>query len=302
MSLNSPVVLIVFNRPEQTRQLLEVLKEVAPPKLRVIADGPRTGHPDDTLLCNEVKSLIEREVTWPCEIKKNYSEKNLGCKLRISSGLDWVFSIDEKAIILEDDCIPDITFFKFCDELLEKYQNHSEINHIGGNNFLFDRLKINESYYFSKYTHVWGWATWKRAWQNYDVALKQWPQIKKERTLEKILEKQQAKFWGEKFDGVYNGQDDTWDHQWTFSSMINQKLAIVPKVNLITNIGFGKNSTHTFFKSKFANMKRESLTFPLKHPEKIILNTQADQIVARSNYNPGLIYKFLKKIILWIKH
>jgi hypothetical protein len=301
MSLNSPVVLIVFNRPEHTRQLLEVLKQVKPSKLHIIADGPRTDHPSDILLCQEVKNLIESQVNWPCEIKKNYSEKNLGCKIRISSGLDWVFSTEERAIILEDDCIPDISFFKFCDELLEKYKNHSEISHIGGNNFLFNRLKIDDSYYFSRYTHVWGWATWQRAWQNYDVTLKQWPQIKKEQTLEKILGKQQAKFWSEKFDGVYNGQDDTWDHQWTFSSMINQKLAIVPKVNLITNIGFGKNSTHTLFHSKFANMKRESLNFPLKHPTVIQRNLKADTLVAKSNYNPFLFVKYVKKILKYLR-
>ena len=225
----------------------------------------------------------------------------MGCKFRISSGLDWVFGTEERALILEDDCIPDISFFKFCDELLEKYKNHSEISHIGGNNFLFDRLKIDDSYYFSRYTHVWGWATWKRAWQNYDVTLKKWPQIKKDRTLEKILGKQQAKFWGEKFDGVYSGQDDTWDHQWTFSSMINQKLAIVPKVNLITNIGFGKNSTHTLFHSKFAKMKRESLNFPLNHPTTIQRNVKADTLVAKSNYNSFLLVKYAKKILKSLK-
>jgi hypothetical protein len=183
----------------------------------------------------------------------------------------------EEGIILEDDCIPDQSFFRFCQDLLEKYRDDERIMMVSGNNFQFGKRRTNYSYYFSKYFHIWGWATWKRAWNYYDVDMKSWPKIKDGRWLKDILKDKNAeKFWEKIFENTFRGTINTWDFQWVFSCWIQNGLAILPNVNLVKNIGFDGNATHTKGKNKLANLSVNSIHFPLKNPEFVIADNDAD--------------------------
>src|SRR5687767_13684909 len=164
----TPVALLVFNRPQATARVFEAVARARPPRLLVVADGPRADRPDDGELCHQTRAIIER-VDWPCEVMKDYSDTNLGCRKRVSSGLDWVFSNVADAIILEDDCLPEPSFFPFCEELLERYRDDERVAMIRAGNFLEGRRVASTSYYFSRWFHIWGWATWARAWKHNDV-------------------------------------------------------------------------------------------------------------------------------------
>ena len=252
--LKTPVVFIIFNRPDTTSRVFAEIAKARPPKLLVIADGPRANHPDDAEKCAAVRAIVDN-VDWDCEVLTNYSNVNLGCKRRVSSGLDWVFDIVEEAIILEDDCLPHPTFFQFCEELLEKYRDDERIAMISGNNFLVGKKRTEYSYYFSRYTHIWGWASWRRAWDNYDVDMKLWPEIRDGGWLDDLLDnKKGVWYWNYIFQNVYKGKIDSWDYQWTFSCWIQSAMTIIPTVNLVSNIGFGSGAVHTKEENKFSNM------------------------------------------------
>nr|MBA3765731.1 glycosyltransferase family 2 protein [Acidobacteriota bacterium] len=175
--MNVPVALIIFNRADTTARVLAEIAKARPSKLLVIADGPRADHPDDAEKCLAARAAIDR-VNWDCEVLTNYSEVNLGCGARPSSGLDWVFENVAEAIILEDDCLPHPTFFPFCAELLERHRDDERVMMISGDNFQFGRKRTQYSYYFSRYTHTWGWATWRRAWRYFDREIKLWPALR----------------------------------------------------------------------------------------------------------------------------
>lgn len=296
--LSTPVVFIIFNRPDTTKRVFEAIRQAKPPQLLVIADGPRQDHPDDFDKCTATRSIIN-QVDWDCDILTKYSEINLGCKNNVAAGLNWAFDTVEKAIILEDDCLPHPTFFGFCEELLEKYQDDERIMTISGNNFQFGRRRTEESYYFSRYSHIWGWATWRRAWHYYDKEINIWPTIKENDWLNDILQDRKAvDYWGKIFDKVYRGDIDTWDYSWLFSSWSQRGLTILPNVNLISNIGFGTDATHTSKINRFANMKTQLISFPLRHPSFIIQNTIADQFTQLDHFDMTFFYKlknFLKK-------
>jgi hypothetical protein len=195
--LRTPVAFIIFNCPETTDRVFEQIAKAKPSKLLVIADGPRENSPGEAERCAAVRSIIDN-VDWDCEVLTNYSDVNLGCKRRIASGLDWVFDTVEEAIILEDDCLPDPTFFRFCDELLEKYRDDERITMISGDNFQFDRKKTDSSYYFSRDPHIWRWASWRHVWKNYDVDMQLWPEIRDGGWLN-YLETQKAYFIGDTY-------------------------------------------------------------------------------------------------------
>jgi hypothetical protein len=202
----------------------------------------------------------------------------MGCKNRISSGLDWVFENVEESIILEDDCLPEPSFFRYCQELLEKYRDDERIMVISGDNMLFDKNNQEHSYYFSKYVHIWGWATWRRAWKLYDVNIELWTEVKEKGLLQGIVDKLEMSQWESNFDLVHSNNFDTWDFQWVFSIWVQSGLSIVPGKNLISNIGFNQDATHTRGDSIYSNMKTEPLTFPLKHPPYILRSKKNDKL------------------------
>ncbi len=268
--------------------------------LLVVADGPRGNHPDEAGKVAAARAVIEM-VNWPCEVLKNYSEINLGCKRRISSGLDWVFQTVEEVIILEDDCLPHPTFFRFCEELLEKYRDDERIMHISGDNFQFGHQRGKSSYYFSRYAHVWGWASWRRAWQHYDVQMRQWADVEsREVLLRDFTSPAERRFWKTKWDEVYLGKIDTWDFQWAFACLLRRSFSIVPNVNLVSNIGFGSDSTHTTGVSVLANMPTAAMVFPLVAPRSFIREIDADKQVSNLFFRmPGLIRRIVGKILRW---
>lgn len=274
--LKTPVAFIIFNRPDTTKRVFAEIAKARLPKLLVIADGPRTDHPDDAEKCAAARAIIDG-VDWDCDVLKNYSDVNLGCKRRVSSGLDWVFDIVEEAMILEDDCLPHPTFFRFCEEMLEKYRNDERIAMISGDNFQFGRKRTEYSYYFSRYAHVWGWASWRRAWVNYDVDMKLWPEIRDDGWLWDLLgDKKNVGYWRKIFENVYQGKIDTWDYQLTFSCWIQNALTVLPNVNLVSNIGFGSEALHTKVENEIAEMDTEAMKFPISHPNYMLRDSVAD--------------------------
>ncbi|MCH7499203.1 MAG: glycosyltransferase family 2 protein [Nitrospinae bacterium] len=283
--MNTPVAMIIFNRPDTTEQVFAEIARAKPPKLLVVADGPRADRPGEETKCAAARAVIHR-VDWDCDVLTHYADRNMGCKQRISSGLDWVFDTVEEAIILEDDCLPHPSFFRFCEELLEKYRHDDRIGSISGNNFQFGRKRTEESYYFSRYCHIWGWATWRRAWKFYDVNLSLWPEVKEGGWLKDILgDLKQVRYWKKIFQNVADGKIDTWDYQWLFSCWVNSMLTILPNVNLISNIGFGSEATHNTRASRLANIPSGDIGFPLNHPKLVVRNEQMDLVTAKSAYN-----------------
>lgn len=233
-----PVVFIIFNRPETTEKVFSEIQKIKPKQLFVIADGPRAQVPGEKEKCDAVRDMVLNGIHWNCQIMTNFSEINLGCKIRISSGLNWVFSHVDCAIILEDDCLPNPSFFHFCELMLKKYKDDPRIMMIAGTNYLSEKECPDFSYFFSQLFPIWGWATWKRAWTLYDINMTHWPLMKKDEYLKSIYNNKLFIHYIERiFDDVFSGKDDTWDAQWFYSCIVHRGLCIMPSKNLVSNIG-----------------------------------------------------------------
>ena len=300
-SLKVPVLFLIFNRSDTTQLVFNEIRKAQPAQLFIAADGPRKDRPEDIENCRKVREII-RQVDWDCSVSTLFRDENLGCKRGVSSAIDWFFSHVDEGIILEDDCVPDPSFFPFCQELLERYRDDERIMVISGDNLQFGRRKSQYSYYFSRCFHLWGWATWKRAWDNYDIKMELWPKIKETGRLKDILHDPNAeKYWEIIFNDTYNNKNDTWDYQWVFSCWIQGGLSIVPNNNLISNIGFNCSATHTTRDSPFSKMIVEKIEFPLNHPEYIIRDATADQFEEKIEHsNSGLIKKISGIIVKFL--
>ena len=295
--MKTPVVLIIFNRPDTTAKVFAAIRQARPPKLLVIADAARSDRPGEAEQCAAAKAIIDR-VDWECEVLTNYSDVNLRGMLRISTGLDWAFTHVERAIILEDDCLPDPSFFPFCEELLDRYQDDERIMAISGDNFQFGRNPTGYSYYFSRYPHCWGWATWRRAWQHYDIDLKLWPKIRDGNWLQAIFkEPTTVKYWQKIFQAIYDKKiTHGWDYRWTFACWIQNGLIILPHVNLVTNIGFGAGASNTTDStSKNANLPIQAMSFPLEHPPFVLCHFRADDFTQKTHFDKNLFDRALAK-------
>jgi len=277
--MRSPVLFLVFNRPDTTTRVFEAIRRAKPPQLYVAADGPRAARAGEKERCDAVRR-IATAVDWPCELVTLLREQNLGCKRAVSSAISWFFEHEAEGIVLEDDCVPDPTFFGYCDELLERYRDDPRVMCISGDNFISGVWKPQESYYFSKYIHIWGWATWRRAWAFYDVDMKDWRKAGSvELTTRRMPgEPRAAAHWSELFDRVSSGQIDTWDYQWTYTCWRQGGLSCMPTTNLISNVGFGEGATHTVSpESKLANLAALPLELPLRHPAVVEARLDADR-------------------------
>jgi hypothetical protein len=284
MSVNTPpVVMLVFNRPGLTKLALDQIRLARPPVLLVVADGPRPGHPTDAKNCAEVRSLIESGADWGPKLLTNYADSNLGLRNRIAGGLTWAFQQVDRAIILEDDCIPHPAFFPFCAELLEDYQDDTRIGVVSGDNFQPQPFDRAASYYYSRYPHCWGWATWRRAWKLYDDAMTHWPALKAARWLEGLFpDPLHAGYWEDIFDRVHQRKIDTWDYVWTFSCWSQSLLTVLPKINLVKNVGTGSDATNT--RDEISNMHHLNaggLSFPLRRPSVMVRDWRADDYSQR---------------------
>lgn len=276
--LNTPVAFLIFNRPDTTEKVFTEIAKARPPKLLVVADGPRDDRPRETQKCLAARAVIDR-VDWDCDVLKSYSEINMGCKKRVSSGLDWVFDNVEEAIVLEDDCVPSPSFFRYCQELLERFRSDTRVMQICGFNRMGQVVDYPYSYYFSQYGPVWGWASWRRAWRHNDVGMEAWPAIKKDKANHfYCIDRKETDWRMSLYDRVYNGEIDTWDYQWGFAKFINSGLSIIPKHNLIKNIGFREDATHTRQReSCLFHHEMHEMEFPLVHPPYLLRNVDEDR-------------------------
>jgi len=275
--LETPILFLVFNRPDTTQKVFDAIRQQKPKYLYVAADGARKHKLGEAEVCQQVRDIIK--VDWDCELKTLFRDKNLGCKMAVSSAITWFFEHVEQGIILEDDCLPDPSFFPFCEELLEKYKDDMRIGQISGNNFLHGIIDEKFSYDFCSYSHIWGWATWRRAWKNYDVDFPFWNEQKDKRSL--LFCNRWDKFYFSSFipDAILNRNGvNTWDAQWQFTLRSQNQLSIYPVVNLVTNIGFDNpNSTHTHANSKKNPAASSSaISFPLKHSQHVLQNKKLD--------------------------
>lgn len=245
MSFSTPVAFLIFNRPGVTRRVLHAIRQVRPTTLLVVCDGPRHDRPGEQIAVMQTRAVID-EVDWPCNVMTEYSDVNLGCKRRVSSGLDWIFSNVDDAIVLEDDCVPDPSFFHFCRDMLEHYRDDERVFSISGSNFQGGRTRTANGFYFSKYFHCWGWATWGSAWRCIDLEMTRWKQFVDSGGLHKIADTpSEEKYWKRILDSQSRGEIDSWAYSCLASSWLNHKVNIIPNLNLVHNIGFGSQATHT---------------------------------------------------------
>ena len=274
--VQSPVLFLVFNRPDTTRRVFQEIKNAKPKRLYIAADGPRPGKPTDITLCREVKKIVS-DIQWDCEVKTVFNEENKGCKMAVSSAIGWFFNQEEEGIILEDDCLPASSFFYFCDQLLEKYRTDSRIFCITGSNLQKGHQRGNTSYYFSQLSNIWGWASWKRVWNLYDRELSRYNE---EAAIDFLKNNFQDPLlidhWLDIFRRLKAGEIDTWDQQFQFLTFFEGGLCVTPNINLISNIGFGADATHTFEARNHNASQPLGEIKNILHPDFTVADKEAD--------------------------
>jgi hypothetical protein len=281
---NTPILFIIYKNPKVTKLVFEKIREIKPSVLYISSDGPKeNSFAEEVREINETRKIIEN-IDWDCKVYKKYEKINLGCKLGVSSAISWLFETEENGIILEYDCIPDLSFFRFCEILLEKYKDNEKIFSISGNNFDFGNInELNNdknSYHFSHILKLWGWATWKRAWKFFDIELKDFNHFKKQNTIKDlILNKDHQNYWLDKINEVHVGiNNSTWGFIWLYTLLNNKAYCITPNINLVSNIGFGDEATHAKDSTSiFSNMKTGSIQ-TINHPTIIEPNFESDSI------------------------
>ena len=293
-----PVVLLVFNRPDCTALVLERIRRARPPRLYVVADGPRPNRTGEAARCAEVRALVAQGVDWPCEVIRDYAAANLGCARRVSTGLDAVFARETEAIILEDDCVPDPSFFPFCAELLERYRDVPRVAQISGCSFQDPGAAGPASYYFSRYPHCWGWATWRRAWRLYDHAMRAWSQPgSREWLAGRVPDPAERRTWAHSFAATARGRIDSWAYRWTFALWQQDCLSVSPYRNLVSNIGFGSGATNTRESDPLAALPVSPMPFPLVHPASLAPDVAADDRTSRRVYRrPSFMTRLQRRL------
>lgn len=274
----TPILFLIFNRPDTTQQVFDQIKLVKPAILYVGADGPRENKEGEAELCQQTRNILH-QIDWECELHTLFRERNLGCADAVRYAIDWFFEKEEWGIILEDDCVPNVGFFKYCQDLLIKYHNYDQVMMISGRNPLQYNHNRKTSIYFSRTAICWGWATWKRAWNKYDYSLSKWleyyPMFFRDNYYNSMNEYREEMIY--LFNQLhYSNSPDTWDYQWLYTMIINNGVSIIPSKNLIMNIGvFGAHATGE--KNKNLYIPQESLEFPLQYPDKIDVDKENDR-------------------------
>ncbi len=296
--LQTAVLFLVFNRLDTTTQVFEAIRQARPPRLYVAADGARTNREGEAEKVQAVRDYVMANIDWPCEVKTLFRDENLGCKYAVSGAITWFFEQEEQGIILEDDCLPLPSFFEYCYELLQRYKDDPRIALISGCNLISNKFTPEESYFFSRYNHIWGWASWRRAWQFYDVSMNSWPEWRDAKSLKKISNGDLLfeQYWSEIFDRAEQGLIDTWDYQWTYACWSNSMISVLPKHNQIYNLGFGQDATHTTSDAPgfVVDSVPQALSFPLNHPKKIQVNNKVDKIINSFVFGVSFL-SFIKK-------
>jgi hypothetical protein len=298
--LDIPVVFLVFNRPELTSRVFARIRDARPTTLFVVADGPRPDHPGDAEKCRRVRELIIRGVDWPCEVIRDFSEINLGTARRVPEGITNAFHMVTEAVILEDDCLPDPTFFPFCAELLERHRDDPRVGQIAGDSFLEDYLPTSSSYYFTQYAYCWGWATWRRAWRLYDHTMSHWRGEEAATWLkERFPTRSEQRYWEYVLAATAAGKIAAWDYRWTISLWANRCVNVAPAVNLVKNIGFGPEATNTFDGN---SPDAFAMKFPLRHPAALIRDESADEEAGRRVFRlPSFKTRLANRIRRWLR-
>lgn len=291
-ALSTSVLFLIFNRLDTTKEVFDLIRQAKPPRLYLASDGARTEKENEKELVNSVREYVLSNVDWKCEIKTLFREKNLGCKYAVSEAITWFFNNEERGIILEDDCIPSLSFFWYCEDLLSFYECDEDVYLISGDSRGSEAVNLKEDYSFCKYPLIWGWASWSRVWSQYDAEIKDWPLNKKLLTNSISPLNGTRRYWSSIFDKVYKNKIDTWDYQFSYLLLRNNAKCVVPRINLISNIGFGEGATHTFdVNSKNSNRTRQEFNFPIKHN----LNPESESEI-NFFYDRSEFYK--KKIII----
>ena len=299
---NIPILFIVFNRIEPTKQVLAKIKEVAPKQLFIAMDGPRKNVPDEAEKCENVRNWVLSQVDWECELHTLIREENLGCGKGPAEAISWFFDQVEMGIILEDDCVPNDSFFKFMEELLIKYKDDNRIMQISGTNRLgtYQYRDSDQSYYFANYASEWGWGAWRRAWKLYDFSISAWEDRNVRKIIRQLFDKPiYFKFISRILDRTFkNPEVSWWDYQWGFTKEINSGLSVVPAKNLVSNIGFGEDATHTFnIYSKFNNLTTHEIDFPLHHPKYVAIDKDFEQKIMAAHFSFSIrVFNFIGKI------
>jgi len=281
--VQSPILFLVFNRPQLTEQVFSRIRAVQPARLYIAADGPRKDRPDDAASCEQVRQVVSR-VDWPCQVQTLFSDHNKGCRRAVSDAIQWFFDQEEEGIILEDDCYPAGSFFSFCDILLERFRNDTRVFCITGTNLQQGHRWGTASYYFSRYVNIWGWASWRRVWKKYDRDLSRYTAADAEDALQKTFhDRFLVSDWVNIFKRLQSGEINTWDYQFNFLAFFENGLCATPNINLISNIGFGPDATHTLnTNSPHAAITIKEFDGEIIHPRVFLPE-------------PGADYFFLKK-------
>ena len=273
-----PVLFIVFNRPDVTAMAFSAIRAARPSRLYVAADGPRLGA-DEELLCQQVRE-IATDVDWDCSVQTLFQETNIGCRFGVQAAIDWFFANEECGIILEDDCLPDQSFFGFASSLLGRYRDDPRVMMISGDYFAGKSFDNKVSYYFTRYAHIWGWATWRRAWANCDPRLSDWPRIRETNWLLQVAgnDMEFVAYWQSVFDRVHAGEIDTWDYAWVYAMWRAGGLSAQSTRNLVSNVGFGVEATHTVDTAAWqSQLPIHPMNFPLVHPPTVTLDAARDR-------------------------
>ena len=294
---NTPILFIIFNRIDTAQITFNEIRKQKPKQLFIAADGARLNVPGEKEKIQEVRN-ITKQIDWECDLKLLYSDKNQGCAKGPKNAITWFFDHVEQGIILEDDCVPHSDFFLYCDEMLIKYRDENRVMVISGNNFQDGKKYGSNSYYFSSHSNTWGWASWRRAWKDYDFYLDQYSLSDFKTSLNNYhktwYEKQ---MWIDKFLCMKKRGYAAWDYQFSFHIWKNNGLCINPNVNLVSNIGFGEDATHTSEKSSL-NIKTAPI-YPIVHPKKIeAINKIADYYYYKKYLHKNIIqlaWRYVKR-------
>ena len=292
------IVFIVFNRPDLTKRVFDVVRGIRPRQLLLIADGPRDWKPDDAALCQATRDIVD-DIDWPCEVLRKYEDQNLGCGPAVSSGIDWAFEHVAEAVILEDDCLTDPSFFPFCAELLDRFRGDGRVMQIAGSNLAApSEAYMGYSYSFNEFSPVWGWATWRESWARYDFAMSTWPQFRDSGLMAGLPagRRWQAAMRRD-WERAYRGEA-TWDHQWQYAVMSGHGLSVSPSVNLVANLGFRADATQTILAGDLAEIPTAPMSFPLRHPPMVAENPMLERHFERQMLeHTGVGVELLRKAL-----
>ena len=289
--MTCPVIIIFFNRPDLLKKCINQVRKVAPDQVFLVADGPREGNASDIKKCQETREIAKASIDWPCQVFENFSDTNLGCGRRPATGISWAFEHVDRAIVLEDDCMADPTFFRYCEELLEYYKDSPEVMTISGTNNGVHCGK--ESYFFSNIPLIWGWATWRRAWTHFDYSMEGSEQMLPAEVAKLFEDDSIGSDWIAKIQRHKNRRD-VWDYCWTYASLKQGSVTVIPNKNMVSNIGFGDDATHT---GDLPAAPIKPIKFPLIHPKSISTLPKIEKRLYQRTYHRVNWIRVIKRTI-----